>query len=453
MRRRRFDDFSQRAACPVRPPSVRTLLARARRRRQLPIPAGYYKYCGWIVPTSSGQKWRFTRGTTDPCPTATIADANVRSAGYYNGFGVNHVIGRCGNSLSDLNGYTYSIRATGGAALDTVENHLWNNTSYPYCEIKVAPAELPIFQAPMATNPLPIDWDWAQNMPDFATPNDGAWAFLLQPANYGQVAHYGPNPANCSSLSGYTCELNYRGQDMRWGQSGAQVSGFTNSEKATDTMGNLAYDDVLAMADGQIWAARARDVSALPCSSDLQNELYVLHRVGEGRYTEMFLVYYAHLNDFLDDSGQAWTPGDLISQGERVGRNGRTGCTSNYFHLHFSVERLSNATRANNTTRPWRVGVDTTPNVYGNGTLPHNLTTGIDPFGWKAPSGADPGGLENYNDDFVGFGPNGTTLEGGGAMSINLFDGAGFPRPCDENSGYWNVGGSLLMRNPYRTCN
>lgn len=422
----------------------------------IPMPSGYYRYCSYIVPSSSGQKWRFVRGTTDPCPTSTVADANVRAAGYYNGNGINQVIGRCGSSLSNLTGASYAVRATGGAALDAVENWLWNNTSYPYCEIKVAPEQLPIFDAPMETNPLPSGWLWGQNMPDFATPNNGAYTFLLQPSDYGQVAHYGPNPSPCSSLTGYTCELNFKGQDMRWGQSGAQVGQFSIGEKAIDTMGGQSFKDIRAMADGQVWAVRARDVSGMGCYSSLQYEAYVIHRVGSesyDRYVEMFMVYYAHLNDFLDDSGQTWGGGDLISKGDRIGRNGRTGCTGGYYHVHFGVNRLTNATRANSTTKPWRVAFNTTPNVYGGGALPDNFVSAIDPFGWKAPDGVDPGGAENYDDDFIGYGPNGTNTEGGGAMSIDLYSGAGFPRPCDGYSGLWNMGGGTFTANPYRTCN
>ena len=126
---------------------------------------------------------------------------------------------------------------------------------------------------------------------------------------------------------------------------------------------------------------------------------------------------------------------------------GRTGCTGGDPHLHYSVQRTTN------TARHWhynyRPGTEAAPIPFGN-----NGRAAIDPFGWRAPQQVDPQGWRYYNKKVYLRTTDGSTLTGGGAMSIRLWKkGQAHPRPCDESNRRWkHADFPVAFPNPERNC-
>jgi hypothetical protein len=66
--------------------------------------------------------------------------------------------------------------------------------------------------------------------------------------------------------------------------------------------------------------------------SDLnQKEIYIEHQVGSGKYAELFVTIYYHLDKFVGDKGQKTdTPlasGTNLAAGQTIGVVGTTGCS------------------------------------------------------------------------------------------------------------------------------
>lgn len=434
----------------------------------IPVPSNYKEYCSWIsTANSAGEKWRFTAVGADPC--GSTLDANIRAAGYYDTVGANQAFARCGSSLSSLN----TVYRGTGAGYNPVS---WviadmHAGSHEYCELKVSPLALPVFSAPFPVGPLPDSFAWHHFVFNPAVWNNSGYHHSLDINSFGQTAYTSaPYPSQCSTLpSPLSCVAETHGRDLSWsvgGWSGGQARQYTNIERASD-VGLAAGTPLRAMGDGQIIARRFRETPGCVNQADpqpeqeTQGEIYILYRVGEGRYTELFMSYYAHVQDWDDENGVPIVGGALVSRGDVVGHVGNTGCSGGP-HLHYSLSRLSNTTRAESTTQPWRYPWNPTAHVYGDrffvgsnqySSLPDNIgRVAIDPSGWNAPEEMDPGGYMFYNAALLLFGPNEATEYGMGAASINLWlNGRGYPRPCDADATFWLKGG-LFQQNPYRTC-
>ena len=390
----------------------------------IPIPAGYTHWCS----VRNGTAWGFSWGT-NACEANGWTGSIIKGAGYYSINGLNWVTARCGASQNN----NIIFHGVGETPLSQAYNEAYANGGGS-CEFKVSPDNLPIFGPPVSIDPLPKGFSFAQYVPDFVgfpPGNDEA----LDPLDFGRTR----------KGSGNSKVIDYKGFDHR-------ADGLvTNNHMAFD-IGMPVGTPLLALAKGFVWAVRKRDIpagAAASCPTD-QNELYILYTVGSGKYAEQFLAYYAH---FRDD----WKVkvGDTVQQGQIVAYSASTGCSGGP-HLHYNIHRVTN------TARAYRNSINTSTGIYGiwygvAGAYPDNQVAPIDPFGWKAPEGADPQSWRYYFTVLNDRGPGTNDRIGAGAQSINLWkSGQAHPRPCDGNSKSWrrrtSSGAIELVKNPFRTC-
>ncbi|MEO7012975.1 MAG: M23 family metallopeptidase, partial [Dokdonella sp.] len=139
----------------------------------------------------------------------------------------------------------------------------------------------------------------------------------------------------------------------------------------------LVNESRLAVSVGPGWVVMAvpRHIPVFsPAGNDpYQREVFVRHRIGTGRYAELFTTYYAHMQD------TAVRRGGNVSAGTVLGQVGETGAASGQ-HLHLSVHRNKNLS--------WRKDFEF--HFAGGSWDRDGRVSAVDPWGWSAPQGPDP---------------------------------------------------------------
>lgn len=362
-----------------------------------PVPSGYGHYCsvryangGWIFATLIGTN-------TDPCGDILKRNpgGQVERAGLWSVNGGNNVLVRCDGDLR-------IYRAPGSKATGDALREASGKTN---CVFTVAPTTLPVFGRPYGKTTS------SQSSPDADVSVGRGFDYNVY-RRAMDVSDFGrqPNPSHKDAHS-----VDRKGRQRCFLGTAQQCCPNPNNCRPAGchiVPGEAAYDlimpagkPIVAVADGIVRRARARDVTAFGCGNDRQMEVYIEHRVGRGhfarRYDEGFVSYYAHMSKINVKDG------DRVARGQKIGEAGNTGCSFGN-HLHLSVFRLTNL--SGHRSYIFR----TTPNNYGvNGV--HGI---IDPFGWAAPQHIDPWAwmfLGNQQDPFLG------TVKDPGAFSINLW--------------------------------
>jgi murein DD-endopeptidase MepM/ murein hydrolase activator NlpD len=313
------------------------------------VPANYGNYCS-IINASGGWAFATLTGTdSDPCKALLekSPDAKIMRAGLWSVYGDNNVLLRCDGDLG-------IFRATGSTATSLAYQAAQGKSN---CVFTVAPTELPIFNLPYLNN------SWLNKITVSNKFNFNSYGKNMDVSQFGQQ----PDPSHPMAHS-----------VDRFGRQRCFIDGAGNH--VVPWKDHYGYDwgmpegtPILAVADGIVRDARARDVSSYGCGDDAQMEIYIEHQVGSGEYAERFITYYAHLS-------QIWvSAGDKVFRGQQIGQSGNTGCSGGP-HLHFGVLRLTNLSGQRS------YDFQTTPDGYGvNGY--HGA---IDPFGWAAPQHIDP---------------------------------------------------------------
>ena len=318
-----------------------------------PVPAGFARYCSLTYPSGG---WAFDWDGGDPCGRmlASSPGGTIARAGLYSTDAGNNVVVRCGGGIG-------LYRETGAKALRDAFNQ---NKDKQGCVVTVAPQALPIFNRPHAADESKMG---GANWFDFSR-------------GYSVESNSGTTPA-CVNGKGESC--NYDGHE---------AYDWSMPEGTT----------IKAAAAGKVLVARSRDVQsyldggcagnpASANSSQFQQEMYVVHKVGTGVYAEFFVSYYAHFSEMSQVTGAT------VARGDELGEAGSTGCSTGN-HLHFEVTRFTN------TATKYRRSFAVPP------TEDYDRESMIDPYGfsWSAKVGFDPWAWRAF-------------ATGDGALSINLW--------------------------------
>lgn len=300
------------------------------------VPAGYGRYCSMSY-ASGGWAFEAMGPNEDPCADilSRSPGGKIARAGLWSINGGNEVVYRCGGGVGLLKGDGYAILK---AAYD-------DSVGKENCVITVAPKSLPIFEAPFAASGV-----------SFSQGVDFAFGYTVKDNN----------DANSDAV-------NYKGKKVS----------YNNHDGMDWPMAKGKRLD--ALADGLVLLARGRNVQKYydaGCphteSSAVQNEIYVLHVVGSGAYAELFVAYYAHF------SAMSVQTGDVVTQGQKLGEAGSTGCSTTS-HLHLTVSRFSNT--AARYRRQLAIPAtedydkDTHIDTYG---FAWSANAGFDPWAWRA---------------------------------------------------------------------
>jgi murein DD-endopeptidase MepM/ murein hydrolase activator NlpD len=365
----------------------------------IPTPAGYGHYCSVVDGANGG--WALgalPSNTSDPCGNMVRqvgSYAVVKRAGLWAVKGNNNVMVQCDGVL------VYG-RAYGDAAINWIMAQVPSGAQN--CVFNISPVRLPIFGMPFdgkITSTSVFDYDYT----------DKAW----DTSQFGMPG------------TGQACAVDRTGSEKRTLSNGTCVntsaSGFNAFEPAYDW--SMAKDaPILAAADGVVRASYARHTAPM-CNGSNQLELFIETQVGTGRYAEHFVMAYHHMNPspaVASWGGKPMVPdGTTVHKGDVVAYNGTSGCSGGP-HLDFMVFRLTNLTGARAYTFQ---SLDTLYAADGvtviDGPSGVNGWQGqIDPFGWAAPRGVDPGAYMH-----IGEGPTSdqpAAIVNGGAFSINLWD-------------------------------
>jgi murein DD-endopeptidase MepM/ murein hydrolase activator NlpD len=344
----------------------------------IPHPPGYGHYCSIVYP---GGTWAFgaQAGDSDPCGSLRkdFPGGTIARAGLWSEAGGNNVLLRC-------DGLVYVYRAQGAAAIDQAYADAGGQKN---CVFTVAPTVLPIFGLPYGKT-LNIQPDPSSDVTISRGYDYNVYDVPMSVADFGQ------NPAAYNPSAIWVDRMGRQRDYMHDGQR-------INGEAAYDWP-MTGGKPIVSVADGEVIAARWRDVSDYKCGSDPQGEIYVYHQVGTGVYAERFVTYYAH------ESALNVSAGKLVKKGDLLGKAGNTGCSDGN-HLHFGVLRTTNLSGARSYV------FEVTPDGYGVNGI-HGI---IDPFGWQAPANVDP-----YAWMMLGANDPNNAVKEPGAFSIRLWKDA-----------------------------
>jgi murein DD-endopeptidase MepM/ murein hydrolase activator NlpD len=312
---------------------------------KIPVPLGYGHYCSLTYP-SGGWAFDWKSASEDPCADmlASSPGGTIARAGLWSTSGANNVVYACDTGVGLLKDY-------GPKALQAAFN---DSAGKKNCVFTVAPKSLPIF-----SHPFPSKSDVGMtNGFDFAR--------------------------------GFTVKDNSGVERNAVNYKGVNASGYDGHDGFDWIM--PTGTKLVAMAPGRVLLARSRDVTHHCPQEDelMQKEVYVVHVVGSGKYKEIFVAYYAHLDTMSVSTG------DNVTTGTKLGTAGDTGC-SEPAHLHLTVSRFSNVAWS------YRRGVGVPA------TEDYDKLSVIDPYSWSwsAKAGFDPWAWRKMSDR--------------GALSISLW--------------------------------
>jgi hypothetical protein len=408
----------------------------------IPVPAGFSYYCSMV----NGTAWLFASGSA-PCEDLMSKSGwkpiMIQRAGLYNTAGGNTVAMRCEGGYSGVwRGYGKEVLKW---AFDAGAGH-------EACIYTVSPEDLPIFAAPFSLNPLPDKFNFMSSGMNFAS--TGLTAFPLNVLDYGQRnnAANGTTVPGCVG-AGCSQHVNYRGQDRTLTQEAEHHRGIDWGMKKGTPLLALASGTVAALGERYYDAARTENCEPGVPGEPQMKELWIKYEVGPGTqsyYKETFYVAYGHM-DSIKSTLQVTSP---VSAGQVVGTVGWSGTCGGEAnaHLHMNVVRTSNTARYYRKPiiidTPTQTNPTSTQNSCGWGT---NADTFIDPYGWKATHGIDPGAHLFSETTETTCQPDGNAFEplGMGAMSINLWKNPP-PKTCDMNEKEWPLKDGTSKKNPYR---
>lgn len=335
-----FDFDGLDAAVPVITPSI-------------PVPAGYGNYCSVSNPSSPSGYGLLPQGAgSDPCQQFLDGNPNlvIERSGIYSMSGFNQVIGTCSG------GFVTIFIGSGTAPFNQA---FAASSGRSGCVFTAVPNALPIFSRP---------YTGAHTEGTAQSFNHDPYLIPIDVAEFGQSA--GTFDA---------CYIDNRGRQRSTGNPNASPSTCTRDSSGVDEPAvDILIDSsrsAVAMATGWISMAVPRSIPIYtPAGKDpYQRETFVRHRVGSGRYAEVFTAYYAHMQD------TAVRRGGLVTGGTVLGQIGDTGASGGE-HMHISVHRNKNLTYRKTFEFNFSGGV-----WDRDGSV-----SSIDPWGWAAPQGADP---------------------------------------------------------------
>ncbi len=338
---------------------------------EIPVPAGYGRYCSVRDPISGGAGLLSQGPTSDPCQEMLDSDPAliIERAGLYSLAGPNHVLAACDGDYVGLHA------GNGGAPFSAALSAAAGQTD---CIFTAAPASLPVFSRPYSGDHTGFT---AQSF------NHDVYNIPIDVSDFGQVPVADHPEAHYIDLNGIQmCD------SSAWHSVGGV------DEAAVD-IGYLDGRDVEAVAAGRVAAAVPRYVLRLSAVGfdPHQREVFVRHAIGFGRYSEQFTTYYAHMSDTRVRRG------DAVVAGTVLGRVGTTGASSGN-HLHIAVFRHRNLSfRA-------RFELD-----YSRGDFFEldKEAAAIDPWGWNGPPATDPWAWRFRSSD--------TAPDNAGSWSLHLW--------------------------------
>ncbi len=317
------------------------------------VPAGYGNYCSVSNPSSPSGYGLLPQGAgSDPCQQFLDSNPNlvIERSGIYSMSGFNQVIGTCSG------GYVTIYVGSGTTPFDQA---FAASTGRSGCVFTAVPNALAIFSRP---------YSGAHTAGTAQSFNHDPYLIPIGVAQFGQSA--GTYDA---------CYIDNRGRQRSTGNPNASPSTCAADSSGVDEAAvDILVDGsrtALAMASGWISMAVPRLIPRFtPAGKDpYQREMFVRHRVGSGRYAEVFTAYYAHMQD------TAVRRGELVSGGTVLGQIGDTGASGGE-HLHIGVHRNKNLS--------YRKTFEF--NFSGGVWDRDGRVSAIDPWGWAAPQGADP---------------------------------------------------------------
>ena len=384
----------------------------------IPVPPGYGHYCS-VSDNAGGWAFEFGDVSSDPCGDilSRFKTGIVRRAGLWSMNGENNVMVRCGTQKETV---PYRVRGPGQALITQA---FAAHKDAKNCIFIVSPTALPIFGHPWATsNPL--------LPPDFGVKaGETGFNYDLFQAPWDVTAFgQSPNPAGSKAgmVDRHGVSQAHFGLPLECQQAGQAPGCLLKKYGAHAVEGSYDWSmeegrPLLAVADGVVRGSRNRNVTGMCGKNDFQAEIFIESQVGTGRYAETFVAGYHHMIKLTSNPADNVQPGQIVHRGERIARNGNTGCSSEP-HLDFSVLRTSNLTGIGRYAfHALPVNANDAPgfpNVYGvNG-----VQGAIDPFGWAAPKEIDPYAWRFINFSDSSF-PNSQIpgLTEPGAYSINLW--------------------------------
>ena len=459
----------------------------------IPVPSGYGTYCS--ITTGTGGWWLGVEGQGgDPCghlQKNNGASGTIQRAGLWS---LNHT----NNAILSCSGVLLLYEGQGSTPMDSLYATA-TAKGYKNCVFTVAPKALPIFTTPIRAT----SYNYGYSVPNFDRGGS-----LWDPRMFGQdwgdsfqkqyCSSFGGIPgqasnqacnsnADCTSWFATSCQhevpwdqkhcVTPRCSGVAFDRSGTERAYSStcttfgcNFEPAGPNAFEGAYDwgqpdgtPLLAMADGVVAFSGCRDYQnkgpypatvAAEKAANCQEELFVEHQVGVGRYAEHFIAAYHH----MDWAYPMAATGTIVHRGDVIGYIGTSG-NSGGDHLDLSVSRTTNLSAGRSyqfvaeptyysackTAADCNTSGATTysckppaanpslncaSSFYGCNCVSSYGANGnpgvIDPYGWGAPSGFDP-------QSWMFLGQSDGTLPAGvtsdGALSINLMDASAWPVP------------------------
>lgn len=316
------------------------------------LPAGYGNYCSVSNPASPSSYGLLPQGVgSDPCQQFLDGNANlvIERAGIYSIAGYNQVIGTCSGGF---------ITLRVGLGTTPFNQAFADSNGQSGCIFTAVPNTLKVFSRPYT----------GVHVGNAQAFNHDPYGIAMDVADFGQPT--GPYDA---------CQVDNLGRQRSIGNPNANPSTCKSDGSGVDepAMDIPVTDARMAVSVGPGWVVMAvpRHVPVFsPAGNDpYQREVFVRHRIGTGRYAELFTTYYAHLQD------TAVRRGGNVTAGSVLGQIGETGAAYGQ-HLHISVHRNKNLS--------WRKDFEF---HFAEGAWDRDgRVSAVDPWGWSAPQGVDP---------------------------------------------------------------